>query len=132
MSTARADVDDGRKRRPLVPEVRDGLARDADVDPGDEPCDPRAGGDDDHVCVEVLERLDARIRPHIHAVEERVPRTVRVDDAGVADLQGRPSVRNRDALELSRQAVLDAALVERGRRRQGGIGGELDEPVQVE
>ena len=83
----RHHLGDDRRDLALEPEVRDRLAglddREVDAVRGEQAARPWAGADDDHVLVEVVERLDAVVLLDPQAPRERGARAVGVHDPRV-------------------------------------------------
>ncbi len=132
-------LDDGRRRRPFVPEVRNRLARHAHRQVRHERRRPGAGGHDDDVGVQLVERRHAPSRLDSRAarngeIEKRVAREVGAHDTRLGLMQRCPAGRQDDA-ELPRRGGVErpvgsTARVERRSRGQLGRRGELDEPVE--
>ena len=106
------ELDDRRQRHAVVREVRDGLARHAHRQAGEELRRPRACGDDHDVAVHVVEGLDASLLDR-EVSAERVEREIRADDPGVPLPQRDPAFGQRD-VELGplEQPVLDPARLQ--------------------
>ncbi len=93
----RIQLCDYRQRLAFTAEVRNGLAGSSDGQVRDEVPDPRADRQHDHLCFELVERLDLRLlfetgAARQRAVDESSVREVGTHDAGLGLEQCRPPV----------------------------------------
>ena len=137
---ARVQLDDGRRAAARLAEVRDRLARDAHRHVRDELAHPRAGGDDDDVCFELVDARRRGCRSRVAhrgrcdvkegAASDIAERTMPASGGRALSSRGRNGAERRASAR--RQPIVDAALLERVARRQVGGRRELDEPDKLE